>query len=121
MSKKGILKPEFNRVRTSTALKGNDMWNATIGIEQQGGSNSVIEQQIYAPGSQAGGPWVSGGGGGRGAGMRAARQEAAANLISSSSIENSVKDQTALMALAKQQGIGSDVRGACKLCGGESL
>jgi len=51
MSKKGLLKAEFNRVRTSNALKGNDMWNTTIGMEAnpQAGSNSAIEASLYAP------------------------------------------------------------------------
>jgi hypothetical protein len=119
MSKKGLLKPEFNRVRTSTALKGNDMWENTIGIEAQTGTNTAIESAIYAPGGSSGPIFVSGGGGGgKGAAMRQSRQVAAANLISSSSLEHTVKDQSELMALAKKQGIGSDVRGACKLCGG---
>lgn len=118
MSKKGLLNPEYNRVRTSAALKGNDMWSNTIGIESQAGGNAVIESQIYAPGGASHVYVSGGGGGGRGGAMRASRQEKAANLISSSSLENTVKDQSELMALAKKQGIGSDVRGACKLCGG---
>jgi hypothetical protein len=71
MSKKGLLKAEFNRVRTSTALKGNDMWSNTIGIEQdpQAGTNSAIEASIYAPT--------------RGGGNRAQRQAKAAEMVES--------------------------------------
>ncbi|GAX80609.1 hypothetical protein CEUSTIGMA_g8044.t1 [Chlamydomonas eustigma] len=106
MSKKGLLKAEFNRVRTSTALKANDMWTNTIGQIQdpQAGSNSVIEASIYAPT--------------RGGGNRAARQEKAQQLIASSGYQPTIKDYTGLMTLAKAQGIGNETRGACKLCGG---
>ncbi len=56
----------------STALRGNDMWENTIGVEfDQAGSNAAIEASIYAP--------THGGGGGR-----SQRRELAQQLIKTS-------------------------------------
>ena len=58
----------------STALKANDMWTNTIGMEQdpQAGSNSVIEASIYAPQ--------------RGGGQRAARQQTAQQMAQTGAV-----------------------------------
>lgn len=105
MSKKGLLKAEFNRVRTSTALKANDMWTNTIGMEQdpQAGSNAAVEASIYAPT--------------RGGGNRIARQEKALEMAQSAGYQSMATDYKGLLSLAKAQGIGNELRGACKLCG----
>lgn len=105
----GKLKAQYNRVRTSVALQGNNMWTNTIGIEQdpQAGSNSAIEASLRAP---------SHGGGAAG---RVARRERAQELIKASGYSPSVTDYEGLVALARAQGnIGSGNRGACKICGG---
>mmetsp|Transcript_971 Transcript_971/g.1527 ORF Transcript_971/g.1527 Transcript_971/m.1527 type:complete len:221 (-) Transcript_971:559-1221(-) len=101
------LKAQYNRVRTSTSLRANDMWTNTIGLEQdpQAGSNSAIEAAIYAP--TVGGA------------SRVARRELAQQLIKSSGYQPSVTDYQGLLTLAKAQGsLGEGSRGACKLCGG---
>jgi hypothetical protein len=59
----------------STALHTTSIWSNTIGLQQeQAGTNSVIEAQIYAPGG--------GGGGGR-----AAKRQRAQELIEASACQ----------------------------------
>jgi len=101
------LKAQYNRVRTSTALRANDMWTNTIGQTQdpQAGSNSAIEAQIYAPT--------------HGGSKRTERREMAQQLIQAAGYQPSVTDYQGLLTLAKAQGsLGTGTRGACKLCGG---
>eukprot|EP00775_Hariotina_reticulata_P007225 gene7225-7438_t len=103
----GKLKAQYNRVRTSTALHTTSIWSNTIGLQQeQAGTNSVIESQIYAPGG--------GGGGGR-----AAKRQRAQELIEATGYQPSVRDFEGLKALARRQGGDAATnRGACKICGG---
>uniref|UniRef100_A0A7S3VN04 CCHC-type domain-containing protein n=2 Tax=Dunaliella tertiolecta TaxID=3047 RepID=A0A7S3VN04_DUNTE len=103
------LKAEYNRVRTSTSLKANDMWSKTIGQEAnpQAGSNAAVEASIYAPT--------------HGGSKRAERQENAQKLIEKAGYNAQVTDYQGLLDLAKTQGsfgTGEKVRGACKRCGG---
>ncbi|KAG1673677.1 hypothetical protein FOA52_010545 [Chlamydomonas sp. UWO 241] len=125
---KGLLKAEHNRVRTSNALQGNDMWSNTIGIQQERGNNAAVEASLSAP--QRGSAGAAGGGGGGGAaldnlyaqqlggGQRAMEKQAAASEIATKAgYDIRATDYKSLMAIAKEQGVGSETRGACKLCG----
>ncbi|MEW5308873.1 MAG: hypothetical protein WDW38_000797 [Sanguina aurantia] len=105
----GRLKAEYNRVRTSSALQGNNMWNNTIGItDTNAGSNSVIEASLRAPG-----------GGGGGGGGKDRKRERAQQLIEASGYQQAVTSYEGLMSLARAQGGGGGgTRGACKICGG---
>eukprot|EP00798_Chlamydomonas_sp_ICE-L_P003138 gene3138-13151_t len=105
MSKKGLLNPQFNRVRTSDALKSNDMWEKTIGSVEERGTNEAIEAAIRAPT--------------RGGVDKEARRERAQALIDASGYKPVVTDYQGLMNLARAQGgFSNATRGACKLCGG---
>lgn len=103
----GKLKAQYNRVRTSVALQSNSIWTSTIGLENEHkGANSAVEASLRAP--------THGGGGGR-----AARRQAAQDLIQAAGYEPAVTSYEGLVALARAQGtVGSENRGACKLCGG---
>eukprot|EP00198_Chlamydomonas_reinhardtii_P005722 XP_001695058.1 predicted protein [Chlamydomonas reinhardtii] len=108
MATRGIaqLKAQYNRVRTSTALQGNSMWNNVIGIEnEQKGTNSAIEAALHAPSY--------------GGGHKAQRMERAQALIEQAGYQPKATDLQGLLALAKSQGAtGNATRGACKICGG---
>jgi hypothetical protein len=69
----GLPRPAPTPLCHSTALRANDMWTNTIGMDAnpQSGSNAAIEASIYAP--------TFGGGG-----NRAQRREAAQQLIQAS-------------------------------------
>ncbi len=103
-----MLKASTIRVRTSTALQGNSMWENVIGItEQQAGTNTGVEALINAPTI----------GGGRKA-TQARRQAAAEAVMATGGFDSSITNYQSLLALAKQQGaVGSGTRGACKVCG----
>jgi hypothetical protein len=105
---RGVLKASTNRVRTSTALQGNSMWENVIGItEQQAGTNTGVEALINAPTI----------GGGRKA-TQARRQAAAEAVMATGGFDTSITNYQSLLAMAKQQGaVGSGTRGACKVCG----
>lgn len=47
-----LLKAQYNRVRTSNALKSNDIWEKAIGLESEAGGNSAIESALPAPGGK---------------------------------------------------------------------
>ncbi len=102
----GKLKAQYNRVRTSTALQSNSIWSNTIGIEQEQGTNAAIEASLPAP--TRGGPG------------RAAKQQAAQDLMAATGYQPTVTSYEGLLALAKASGQGLDTgaRGACKICGG---
>lgn len=105
---RGVLKASTNRVRTSTALQGNSMWENVIGItEQQAGTNTGVEALINAPTI----------GGGRKA-TQARRQAAAEAVMATGGFDTSITNYQSLLAIAKQQGaVGQGSRGACKVCG----
>jgi hypothetical protein len=102
----GKLKAQYNRVRTSTALQSNSIWSNTIGIEHEQGTNAAIEATLPAP--MRGGPG------------RAAKRQAAQDLMAATGYQPSVTSYEGLIALAKASGQGVDTgaRGACKICGG---
>lgn len=100
-----LLKAQYNRVRTSTALQGNSMWSDTIGVEQEMGANSAIEASIPAPSF--------------GRGLKVARMEKAQDLIQQAGYQPKISTMEGLLSLAKTQGAtGNATRGACKICGG---
>lgn len=105
---RGVLKASTNRVRTSTALQGNAMWENVIGISnEQAGTNQGVEALINAPTI----------GGGRKA-AQARRQAAAEAVMATGGFDTSVTNYASLLAIAKQQGaVGTATRGACKICG----
>lgn len=105
---RGILKPSQNRVRTSTALQGNAMWENVIGVtHEMQGTNQGVEALINAPTI----------GGGRKATL-ARRQAAAEAVMATGGFDTSITNYQSLLAIAKQQGaVGSGARGACKVCG----
>lgn len=91
----------------SDALKGNSMWENTIGVAFDTGSNAAVEATIYAPTR-----------GGRGGGI-AGRRERAQQLLDATGMEQQVTNYQDLVALAQAQSvIGGATRGACKICGG---
>eukprot|EP00887_Chlorella_sp_A99_P003024 scaffold9.g3024.t1 len=105
---RGVLKPSTNRVRTSTALQGNAMWENVIGIvNEQAGTNTRVEALINAPTV----------GGGRKA-SKARQQAAAEAVLATGGFDTSITNYQSLLSLAVQQGaVGSATRGACKVCG----
>lgn len=109
-SSRGVLKASTNRVRTSTALQGNSMWENVIGItNEQAGTNTGVEALINAPTI----------GGGRKA-TQARRQAAAEAVLATGGFDTSITNYQSLLAIAKQQGAvgsGAATRGACKVCG----
>ena len=98
-----------NKVRTSTALQGNAMWENVIGIvNEQAGSNAAVEAMLSAPTI----------GGGRK--QAKARQQAAAQAVmATGGFDTAVTNYQSLLSLARTQGaVGGDAsRGACKVCG----
>lgn len=105
---RGVLKASTNRVRTSTALQGNAMWENVIGItEQQAGTNTGVEALINAPTIGAGRKAT-----------QARRQAAAEAVMATGGFDTSITNYQSLLAIAKQQGaVGAGSRGACKTCG----
>eukprot|EP00201_Polytomella_parva_P011836 CAMPEP_0175056656 /NCGR_PEP_ID=MMETSP0052_2-20121109/10803_1 /TAXON_ID=51329 ORGANISM="Polytomella parva, Strain SAG 63-3" /NCGR_SAMPLE_ID=MMETSP0052_2 /ASSEMBLY_ACC=CAM_ASM_000194 /LENGTH=348 /DNA_ID=CAMNT_0016321729 /DNA_START=150 /DNA_END=1197 /DNA_ORIENTATION=- len=102
----GRLNPQYNRVRTSVALKGNNMWEKTIGIGNEHiGTNSAIEASLRAPS--------------RGIG-REARREMAQKMLEVSGVASSNLTYEGILSLARSQGGlgGGATRGACRICGG---
>jgi hypothetical protein len=101
----GKLKAQYNRVRTSNALQSHSIWANTIGIESDQGGNSAVEAMIPAP--MRGGPG------------RAAKRQAAQDLMAAAGYQPAVTSYEGLIALAKASGsMDTAARGACKLCGG---
>ncbi|KAI8471685.1 MAG: hypothetical protein J3K34DRAFT_520365 [Monoraphidium minutum] len=98
------LKPEYNRVRASNALKVTGIWANTIGVEQEMGGNTAIEDALYAPGFKGG--------------SRAEKAQRAQELMQAAGYQPAVTDYEGLKALAKAAGGGTANRGACKVCGG---
>lgn len=100
----GRLKPQYNRVRASNALQVTGIWATAIGIEQEMGGNTAIEDSLYAPGHKRG--------------SRKEKQQRAQELMEAAGFQPAVKDFEGLKALAKAAGGGTANRGACKVCGG---
>lgn len=106
---RGVLKASTNRVRTSTALQGNAMWENVIGIsEAQAGTNEGVEALINAP--------VHGGGRKAALARRAAAAEA---VMATGGFDTAITNYQSLLSLAKTQGAvgGNATRGACRVCG----
>ena len=107
---RNLLKTSTNRVRTSDALKGSDMWESVIGVKnEERGTNAGVEALLNAPGGFA-----------RGAQAKRNRQVAAAEAMKATgNFDTDVSDYNSLLKLAKEQGALGDNerRGACKICG----
>ncbi|GBF99135.1 hypothetical protein Rsub_12027 [Raphidocelis subcapitata] len=100
----GRLKPQYNRVRASNALKVTGIWANTIGLESEMGANTAVEEALYAPGGHGG--------------SRKDKQQRAQELVQAAGFQPAVTDYEGLKALAKAAGGGTANRGACKVCGG---
>ena len=95
---KAKLKAQYNRVRTSVALRAHHMWTDIIGVdeENQTGSNAAIESRLQAPRHYEKG--------------RQTRREAAKVWMEGTGYEPPVSNFEGLVALARAQGIHSSTR-----------
>ena len=110
---RGVLKVSQNRVRTSVALQGSNMWENIIGIvNEERGTNAGVEALINAPQRGGGGP-------GRKAEKEARRAAAAEAVLATGGFDSAITSYNELLSLAKSQGAMGDgaPRGACKVCG----